>query len=150
MEALKESHKDEEEYNKSEILRLTNRAEVLRSRLSKIYVDKLDGKISEDFWVEKNNEWTLEHAKILREIEAHSKANVNYMAQGANLVELLENLYTHYIELDDTEKTKILKYIFSNFLIDGRNVSYEYEKPFDIFAKGLSRLLNWRIGDSNS
>ena len=149
VEALKESHKDEEEYNKSEILRLTNRAEVLRSRLSKIYVDKLDGKISEDFWVEKNNEWTLEHAKILREIEAHSKANVNYMAQGANLVELLENLYTHYIELDDTEKTKILKYIFSNFLIDGRNVSYEYEKPFDIFAKGLSRLLNWAWRDSN-
>ncbi|UKI40521.1 MAG: hypothetical protein L6V95_10065 [Candidatus Melainabacteria bacterium] len=61
MEALKESHKDEEEYNKSEILRLTNRAEVLRSRLSKIYVDKLDGKISEDFGLRKitSGRWSM-------------------------------------------------------------------------------------------
>lgn len=148
VEALKESHKDEEAYNKAEILRLTQRAETLRSRMSKIYIDKLDGNITEDFWAEKHNEWTLEHAKVLQEIEAHSRANVNYLRQGAELVELLENLYTHYLGLDDTEKTKILKYIFSNFLIDGRNVRYEYEKPFDIFAKGLSRLLNWRLIDN--
>ncbi len=72
------------------------------------------------------------------------------MQQADSLVELLENLYTSYLQLPNSEKTKILKTVFSNFLIDGENISYDYRKPFDIFAKGLSCSLNWRIGDSNS
>lgn len=118
--------------------------------MSKLYLDKLDGNVTDDFWAEKNNEWTLEHAAILQKIDAHSKANINYMRQGSELLELLENLYLQYIQLDECEKQKMLNYIFSNFLVDGRNIRYDYKKPFDLFAKGLSCSLIWRIGDSNS
>lgn len=145
---LKESHKDEQKFNQEELLKLNKRAETLRNRMSKLYLDKLDGNITNDFWADKNNEWTLEHARIMQEIDAHSKANINYMRQGGELLELLENLYLQYIQLDNDEKQKMLNYIFSNFLIDGQNVHYEYKKPFDLFAKGLSCSLNWRLIDN--
>ena len=62
--ALKAAHGEEGKYNEAEIKRLENRAETIRSRLSKIYLDKLDGVITQDFLQEKHNEWTLEHAKF--------------------------------------------------------------------------------------
>lgn len=142
--ALKDVHEDEQKYNKEELDKLNKRAETLRNRMSKLYLDKLDGNITDDFWAEKNNEWTLEHAAILQKIDAHSKANINYMRQGSELLELLENLYLQYIQLDECEKQKMLNYIFSNFLVDGRNIRYDYKKPFDLFAKGLSCSLKWR------
>jgi len=143
IEALKESHKDEEIFHREEIQRLVKRAEALKNRLSKIYIDKLDGIIDNDFWAEKNNEWTLEHAKILQEINAHEKANINYMQQGVKFLELLENLYSQYIQLKTEEKSKMLQFIFSNFSIDGQNVRYDYNRPFDIFAEGLSCTIKW-------
>ena len=147
--ALKASHEDESRYNKMETERLNKRAETLRMRLSKIYIDKLDGKITDEFWEEKHNEWTMEHAKVLQMIEAHAKADYNYTAEGARLVELLENLYSRYIQLNDEKKSEVIKIIFSNFFIDARNIRYEYNRPFDIFAKGLACTLDWRGRDSN-
>ena len=141
--ALKAAHSEESKYNEAEIKRLMNRAEVIRSRLSKIYLDKLDGVITQDFWQERHNEWTLEHAKVMQLIQAHSAANANYMAEASELVELLENLYSRYIQLNADEKGEVVKIIFSNFFIDGSNVCYDYKKPFDIFVKGLSRSLDW-------
>ena len=148
IEALKDCHTEQQAYNTEEINRLNKQAETIRNRLSKIYLDKLDGKITEEFWQNKNNEWTLEHAAIRQKLEAFEKANVNYMQQADSLVELLENLYTSYLQLPNSEKTKILKTVFSNFLIDGENISYDYRKPFDIFAKGLSCSLNWSLIDN--
>lgn len=141
--ALKDSHKDAEIFHREEVKRLTKNAEMLRNRISKIYLDKLDGLIDDEFWAEKNNEWRLEHARILQDIKAHDKASINYMQQGVKLVELLENLYTQYIQLESREKAKLLKFIFSNFLIDGQNIHYDYNRPFDIFAKGLSCTIKW-------
>lgn len=74
--------------------------------MSKLYLDKLDGNISNDFWADKNNEWALEHARIMQHIDAHAKANINYMREGSELLELLENLYTQYIQLEVAEKQK--------------------------------------------
>ena len=115
---------------------------MLRNRISKIYLDKLDGLIDDEFWAEKNNEWRLEHARILQDIKAQTRASINYMQQGVKLVELLENLYTQYIQLESSEKAKLLKFIFRNFSTDGQNVHYDYNRPFDIFAKGLSCTIN--------
>ena len=139
---MKESYADVSEHNKAETARLTRRAEALRNRLSKIYLDKLDGVISAEFWLEKHNAWTIEHAETLRKIEAYAKADTDYTGFGVQLAELLENLYTRCIQLSEVKKREVLKTIFSNFLTDARNIGYEYNKPFDIFAEGLTCSLD--------
>lgn len=149
-DALKSSFKDEQVYHKEQITKLNTSCEKLRNRISQLYTDKLDRIISADMWKEKNNEWAMEHTRLNSLIEKHMKANKNYMEQANIIFELLENLYLKYIEQNDEEKRNLLKIVSSNFLLDGEKLSYEYKKPFDIFAKGLSCQLKWRIGDSNS
>ena len=99
----------------------------MRNRLSKIYLDKLDGVISAEFWQEKHNAWSIEHAEMLRKIETYTKADTDYTGFGVQLAELLENLYTRYIQLSEGKKREVLKTIFSNFLTDARNIGYDYK-----------------------
>lgn len=147
--ALKESHVDEEKFNREETKKLQQRCESLKSRISKLYIDKLDGVIENEFWAEKDSEWRFELAKSISKMEAHMKADKNYMNKGVELLELLENLYPRYLAQNQAEKSKLIKIIFQNFFTEGQNIGYEYKKPFDLFAKGLSCTVDWAAVDSN-
>jgi hypothetical protein len=139
---LKESHKDESEYYAEQIANYRKQCDILQSRINKLYTDKLDGIISEEFWAEKHNEWNNELSMLLRKIDTNNNANHDYMELGIKLLELVENLYLRYISLSDIEKSKTLKIIFQNFYLDGEKASYTYKKPFNSFVEGNVCLLN--------
>ena len=147
--ALKDSYVDQKKYNDEQVEKLKNRCEVLKSRISKIYLDKLDGAITEEFWREKHNEWSFEISYNMEKIKEHTNASIDYMTLGGNLLELLKNLYPRYIQQNNTEKKKLLKIIFSNFSLKGGNIDYTYKKPFNYFVEGASCPLNWAAVDSN-
>ena len=146
---LKESHIEEEKFHQEQITSLQNRCEKLRNRISKLYTDKLDGEITNEFWIEKNNEWTYEHSKLTSLIESHMNANKNYMEKGIALLELAENVYSQYIQESEEEKVNLLNILSQNFLLTGEKVSYTYKKPFDILAEGLSCTISLGREDSN-
>ena len=107
-------------------------------RLAKIYEDKLDGVITEEFWKEQHNRLKEQHEKILITIEAHEKSNISTLEYGIQVLELANNAYNLYLGAEDEEKVKLLKIILSNSYMKDGKLSYEYKKPFDILAKGLS------------
>ena len=41
------------------------------------------------------------------------------------------------------KKRRILNLVFSNFFLNGSNLSYELKRPIDLFIKRSNRLLNW-------
>ena len=139
--ALKESHVDERKFHEEQIQKLQRESALLRNRINKLYTDKLDGIITEEFWQIKNNEWVREHSRIGEDIERHIRANKSYMEEGLKWLELTENLYPLYLRQENTEKAKMLKIVCSNFFLEGENVRYDYKKPFDILAKGLAHTL---------
>ncbi|HTF67383.1 MAG TPA: hypothetical protein VK638_32360 [Edaphobacter sp.] len=47
------------------------------------YVDKLDGKISEDFWKRKTSDWRIEEQEIKMSIQSLETANVGDRALNA-------------------------------------------------------------------
>jgi len=52
-----------ESHAKAESEKLSNR--LARDRLEQAYIDKLDGKITEEFWESKSTEWNREQESIL-------------------------------------------------------------------------------------
>ena len=147
--ALKESHKDEKEYYAEQIANYRKRCDILQARINKLYTDKLDGVITEEFWAEKHNEWNNELAMLLRKIETNNSANQDYMELGIKLLELVENLYPRYLGQSLEQKVETLKIIFQNFYLDGQNIDYTYKKPFNSFVEGASCLKWWALEDSN-
>ena len=74
--ALKASLTEEQYFHKEKIDSLREQADKTKIRLAKIYEDKLDGIITEEFWKEQHNRLKEQHEKILITIEAHEKSNI--------------------------------------------------------------------------
>ena len=146
---LKESLEEEQEYTKERIASLQQQANRLRDRIKNIYIDKLDGKIDEEFWYTQHNEWTAQLEKIKIIIDAHDKATDKHLKFGIEILELAEDAYNLYIEQTPEEKRKILKILLQNCILKDGKLIYTYKKPFDILAEGLSKIKKYPGLDSN-
>ena len=148
-EALLSSFKDEQAYTKERLNSLNTQKDKLRDRLEAVYVDKLDGKISEAFWLTKHNEWTEELRTIQNNITAHENANINFIEKGMKILKLSNEVKELYLYGDNAQKKELLNYVLQNSTLDGEKLSYEYKAPFDLFANGLSRIKKLPRLDSN-
>ena len=149
IQAHRESHRDEKAYHDGMISSLQTQHGKLQHRIDRAYTDKLDGKIPEDLFLRKMNEWREEQSKILSQIQAHQTANHNYLEEGIRVLELANQSYSRYLRQTAHEKARLLNIVQSNCLWDGVNPCPKYRKPFDILAEGLSSA-NWLPGpDSN-
>jgi hypothetical protein len=114
----------------------------LQHRIDQAYTDKLDGKISEDLFLRKMNEWREEQRKVLSQIRALQTANHNYLEEGIRLLEFANKAYSLYLRHPAHEKARLLKIVQSNCTWDGVNPCPQYRKPLGILAQGLSSA-NW-------
>ena len=130
--------------------RLQRRLASLRNRLDSVYVDKLEGKISEDFWSRKSAEWQAEERQVQMAIGALEQIGPDRILDSVRILELANKAYFLYLKQTPAEKAKLLKLVLSNCSIDAVSVYPTYRKPFDlIFTRAKSE--EWRArGDSNS
>ena len=100
------------------------------------YADKLDGKISEDFWERKMSDWRMEEQQVKMAIEGLSSAETGDRALDAQrILELANKAYLLYFSQNSTEKAKLLRMLFSNCSVDAVSVTPTYRKPFDMIVK---------------
>ena len=142
-EALLVSHKDEKEYHDKQIANLQTQYSRLQKRIDKIYVDKLDGVINEEFYQEKAEDWREEQRQTLDTIERHQNAQSYYFSQGIHILELAQKAYSLYLRQKPTEQRKLLNFLLSNCTLDGVSLYPTYNKPFDLLAK-YNQNENWR------
>lgn len=81
-QALKESHADKRKYHEENLNRLQGEYKRLEARIDGMYVDKLDGKISESFFEEKSKAWQNEQKGILEKINLLQNASQTYIEEG--------------------------------------------------------------------
>ena len=130
--------------------RLQQRLASVRNRLDQAYLDKLDGKISEELWIRKSAEWQAEEQQIQMAVRAAAEIKPERMLDAVKILELANKAYFLYVKRPPSEKAKLLNLVLSNCAIDAASVYPTYRKPFDvIFAK--SKNEGWRARrDSNS
>ena len=144
-EALKMSHLDEKAYHGKKIKELQARYNKFQNRIDQAYVDKLDKKISEDFWLVKTQDWKKDQEDVALRLKAHQNANMNYMWDGLKIMELAEKAYALFMKQDAFEQARLLKIILSNCDLNDGNPCPTYSKPFDLFAEN-SKKKKW-LGD---
>ena len=142
VQALKESHQEETAFNQETISRLHGELRKVKSRLDQVYLDKLDMKVSEGFWMEKSREWQAEQDRILDQIRAHQGADRRYYDDGLKLLELASRAYELYSKQPAEQKNKFLKILLSNCILERATLRPTYKKPFDLFAQGV-KSGNW-------
>lgn len=143
-QALLDSHKDEKEYHDKQLTTLNTQYTKLQNRIHQIYIDKLDGHITDEFYKEKVDDWRSEQDGIKSAIARHENADSNYLAHGIHILELSNKAYDLYLRQIPSEKARLLHYLLSNCTIIDGSLCPTYRKPFDLLAKGLNRL-NWGL-----
>jgi len=141
-EALKASHVDEKAYHDEMIAKLTLQLKRFQQKLDQAYEDKLEGKIEEEFWSKKSEQWRKEQSGILSKITYHQNANKSYFDEGIKILELANKAYFLYQKQEVHEKRKLLNYILSNCQVIDGTLYPTYRKPFDILVEG-NKTQNW-------
>lgn len=149
IEALKQSLEDQNKFAEEKITSFNAQKKRIRERLEKLYIDKLDGNISTEFWLEKHTQWNNELETIQIVLNSHEKSSSKYLEEGIKILELCTNAYSLYSLQTPDEKVKLLKTLLSNLTLKAGKVSYTYKKPFDILAKGLAFDKDHAWRDSN-
>ena len=134
LRALKESHGDERAYHDQMVAKLQRDYQRLQGRIDAMYLDKLDGKVDEDFFEGKSAEWREEQAQIRGQIERHEQANCAYLDEGARILELAQKATEIYEKRNTAEKRELLGLLLSNSTWRDGRLHPDYRKPFDMLA----------------
>ena len=132
--ALKESHRDEKHYHDEMIATLQKQYQRLQDRIDSMYVDKLAGKVSQDFFDGKSEEWRTEQVEILHKMEKHQDANKSNLEDGVQILELAQKAVILYEKQEMKEKRSLLNFVFSNSTWKDGKFIPAYRKPFDLLA----------------
>ena len=134
---------------KTEYDRLSQRLAQVRGRLERAYMDKLDGKISEEFWESRSSVWNEERQQILLALQGLEQQSPERMLDGIRILELANKAYFLYVKQPPIEQAKLLRIALSNCKVDATSTYPTYRKPFDlIFERAKNE--EWRARrDSN-
>ena len=135
--ALKESHQDEIEYHNKSIEELNRRYEQIQRRLNILYDDKLDGKITPEFYEQKFKQYTQEKEEIVASIEKHSNAQTKYFELGISIFELSQKAKEIYQKISTEDKRTLLNLIFSNLRLNEGKLSGIFNPAFEILASSV-------------
>ena len=122
---------------------------LLRSKLDRVYEDRLKDAIPEELWTTKSAELQEELRKVRTEMERHEVASEAYETAGLQILELAQTAYSSYVTKNPHEEARLVKTVVSNSAFDRGSLSPTYIRPFDVFANG-SESGDWLLGlDSN-
>ena len=144
-EALKEGHADEISFREKATGELDRRYVVATQRLDKLYDDKIDGKISDDFYQKKFQQYKVEQDEIMDSLNKHKNANLKYYEMGATVLQVAKQAWKIYVNRNTPEmvddKRLLLSHIFSNTTINGKNIEVSYHKAFKIIFDRVHEAL---------
>jgi site-specific DNA recombinase len=135
---------------KTERERLQQRLTQVRSRLGRAYTDKLDGKITEDFWSARLTAWNQEEQQIQFALQGLEQQSPERTLDGVRILELANKAYFLYLKQPPAEQGKLLRIVLSNCKVDATSVYPTYRKPFDVIFQHVKKEGWCARGDSNS
>ena len=145
-------HADQEKsaaWRKSERAKLQKRRAEIRNRMDRAYQDKLDGKITEEFWLRKSQEWQQEEYQVSLALQGMDEVQEDRLLSTSRILELANKAHSLYVKQNPTEQAKLLRMVLSNCGIDGVNLYPTYRKPFELIFQAAKTKEWWAWAESN-
>ncbi|MBO5870358.1 MAG: recombinase family protein [Clostridia bacterium] len=114
------------------------RIDVLNRRLNKLYDDKIDGIITDDFYYEKRDEWQKELDELCFAFEQTATSSRTLIDSAEIIIELSKDAHSLFLRQSPKEKAELMKLLTIELLFDGQNLIIT---PHSAFAN-LIKLLN--------
>jgi hypothetical protein len=115
---------------------LERRRRGVAAKLDRAYDDFVSGKISEEFWTRKSQEWEAELRAVDAERRRSEQPQPGAMTTAAKILELAKQAENLYRSQNPAEQRRLLETVLSNCTFDRGSVAVTYTSPFDLFVRG--------------
>lgn len=140
---LNRVHQDKIEFHNKHFDKLTAEQKSITKMMDNLYMDKLKGEIDD----EKYNRFYTSLRSQMDDIAARlgrlQEAEDNYYVTAKYILELSNRAYDLFKSSEVEQKRQLIKLVLSNLRIEGKNVLYDAQKPFDILVKNAD-CIEWR------
>ncbi len=143
------SHADEKGFHDKVFAELQKQYQKLQDRIDAMYVDKLDGNLSDAYFEEKSTEWRKEQADTRRKIEVHEQANQSYIEESVQLLELADKSYDLYPAQCPEEQRRLRNCVASHATWGNGSLALVYRPPFDLIAHSNREYANKHKGSDD-
>jgi uncharacterized protein YmfQ (DUF2313 family) len=118
------------------VARLDQRRRTVMAKLDRGYDDFVSGKISEEFWTRRSQEWEAEVQAVDSERARLMQPRPCATATAARILELAKQAENLYKAQDPSEQRSLLETVLSNCTFDRGTLCPTYSKPFDLLVRG--------------
>lgn len=116
-----------------ERVRLIRELQTLHTRMDAAYTDKLDGRISDEFWKRKQADWETGEFRIKSRISGQEGGNgENNLLSISRILELAHNAHSLYVTQKPAEQAELLRKVLLNCSIDAVSLYLTYGEHFDL------------------
>jgi DNA invertase Pin-like site-specific DNA recombinase len=149
VEGLRASHKHKQKYLENAVTGLRKEYDTLQTRLDKIYIDYLDGRITQDAYDKYVHQFKSRQQEINLLLEGHTDADEGYHIAASTVLNLAKRALQIFESSEVEEKRALLNFLLQNSVVDGKKPMYSLRSPFDTILTFANRP-NWlRDQDSN-
>lgn len=141
-EIIQRNHVQEMEYKEMTLRSLNTRYVQLQSRLDILYNDRLDQKISNEFWEKKQAEINKEQADIQTQISRVKSQETKYFEIWLNILDLAYRAKEIYLKRSPEERRMLLSHIFTNLVLTDKKVTHKLKKPIEVLSKRVQEKLD--------
>lgn len=146
---LNETHVQKVEFHTKHFDELTTKRKVQVNRLDKIYLDRLDGKITEESYSRYYEQFRNELADIDAQLTRLQEAEDSYYETATSILKITMDAHNVFISSEVEDKRHLIKLVLSNLKLEGKTLVYEAHKPFDLILECSDRQLWCARQDSN-
>lgn len=142
IKAMKESHKDEIDYNTQKRESFNRIIRTADKRIEEAYKDKLDGKMPTGLCEKVMKDTTKEKEDTIEELNKLNKSRTAYYEAGYAIHELALKAKSIYEspKAKTEDKRLLLSYVFSNLELNENRISPNYTLAFEFLAEWMPKM----------
>lgn len=138
---IKADHAEEIKYKENAIQSLQERYNRLQKRVEVLYEDRLDEKISTQFWENKKAEIDKEQVEIQNDLKRIKNEETKYYEIGINILDLARRAKEIYLKRTPEEKRLLLNCLFSNMSLLGKVLTPKPKEAIEKLSKRIKEKL---------
>lgn len=142
LNAMRENLKDKIEYHNNLVEELERQIKLLQKRIDQAYLDKLDGKISEEFWQTHTKKWIADKEELSLKLVSAQRSDANYLENAHFILELAKNAATWFKNGNSEKKRRVLDTLISNCSYKDENLDVELKPVFGMILES-AKSRNW-------
>ena len=138
MSSIKEIHKQKSVYNEETTEAIEKQIKTLQNRIEQLYIDKVDGNITNEFWREKNKTWHEQKDELLNKLKILNNSDRKFYESSNLILEFCKDAHNLFLVADNEQKRNIVNLVCSSLSYKDKELNIVLSSIFGALGVALN------------